>query len=186
MSVSPMTDPAAMGAPDVDGFIVTAYEAHHAEMFAVLARSTRDRGLAEELLETTFARLTREARAGRPPRDVRRWLLRVAASVIVERSSRPSLARRWFGINGRAQGGGVQAGSATGGAPDPDRTDEMEPVLAGLSVDARLALLLSAAGLTGDEIADAVNRSSKQTRSLLWRARARVRIRRDLFAEEAR
>jgi DNA-directed RNA polymerase specialized sigma24 family protein len=47
--------------------------------------------------------------------------------------------------------------------------------LAGLTPDARTALMLAAHGFTGHEIAEAIGRSDLATRSLLCRARLRLR-----------
>jgi DNA-directed RNA polymerase specialized sigma24 family protein len=63
---------------------------------------------------------------------------------------------------------------------------DLDRAVDGLSVDARVALLLSGEGFTGDEIAEAIGRSAASTRALLSLARARVRVRRELFAAEGR
>jgi DNA-directed RNA polymerase specialized sigma24 family protein len=48
--------------------------------------------------------------------------------------------------------------------------------MASLATDARTALLLSADGFSGEEIAAAIGRSHAATRTLLTRARIRVRL----------
>ena len=72
------------------------------------------------------------------------------------------------------------------GSPDDERTGDIERVLEGLSTDARVALLLSSEGFAGEAIATAIGRSSAATQTLLGLARARVRVRRELFADELR
>lgn len=57
------------GDHDVQTFVVSAYEAHHAAVFAFLGRSTRDPFVAEDLQET-YLRLTKGHRAV-GPRDGR-------------------------------------------------------------------------------------------------------------------
>jgi len=171
---------------DSDAFVVAPYESHHAELFAFLARSTRDRSVAEDLLQETYLRLTKEARFGRAPAELRGWLYRVATNLVIERSRRQTTALRWLGRYGRKEHESMFRPSPEAGVLSRERTAEMERVLAGLSPDARVALLLSSEGFSGEEIATAIGRSSAATRTLLSRARTRVRTRRELFAEEAR
>jgi RNA polymerase sigma-70 factor (ECF subfamily) len=168
----------------VDGFVVAAYEAHHAEVYGFVARATRDVTAAEDLLQETYLRLTQEARAGQAPLQVRAWLYRVASNLVINRARRETTARGWRGGSGQ-RGGLMTAPSPEAGAMRGEGAAEMERVLEGLSADARLALLLSAEGFGGEEIAVTVGRSAAATRTLLCRARARVRIRRELFAEQA-
>jgi RNA polymerase sigma-70 factor, ECF subfamily len=169
----------------VDGFVVAAYEAHHAEVYGFLARATRDVSAAEDLLQETYLRLTQEARAGQAPLQVRAWLYRVASNLVISRARRQTTARRWLGGSGRDENP-MTSPSPEAGVVRREGVAEMERVLEGLSADARLALLLSGEGFGGEEIAVTIGRSAAATRTLLCRARARVRIRRELFAEEAR
>ena len=67
-----------------------------------------------------------------------------------------------------------------------ERSTDIERALEGLSVDARVGLLLSGEGFSGDDIAAAIGQSAAATRTLLCLARARVRVRRELFAAEGR
>jgi DNA-directed RNA polymerase specialized sigma24 family protein len=151
---------AGQGEPPDQGSVVSAFAAHHRELYAFLARATLDPAVAEDLLRQTYARLASEVRAGRPPSNARAWLYRVASELV----SRP----------GRRTGSEVIAGGSQGA--------ELEDVLRGLSPEARVALLLSAEGFSGPEIAGVMGRSVPETRTLLYRARSRVRIRRELFA----
>jgi RNA polymerase sigma-70 factor (ECF subfamily) len=146
---------------------VAAYEAHHAEVFAFLVRAIRDRPAAEELLQETYVRFAKEAREGRDPLEVRTWLYRVAADLAVKHSGR-------------------RGTEPEAGAVGQEQAVEMERVLEGLSPDGRLALLLSCQGFSGEDIAVALGRSAEATRSLLYRARARVRLRRGLFEAASR
>ena len=52
---------------------------------------------------------------------------------------------------------------------------DLDVVLRGVGEDARAALLLSAEGFTGHEIAAALGRSESATRTLMCRARIRIR-----------
>ena len=74
--------------------VVDAWTDHHQELFAFLVRTTRDPEVAEDLLQESFLRLTREIRAGRAPDNVRAWLYRVGANLAVSRGRRISAALR--------------------------------------------------------------------------------------------
>jgi RNA polymerase sigma factor (sigma-70 family) len=160
-----------------EAFVAASFGARSAEVFAFLSRSTRDPLLAEDLLRDVFRRLAKEARDGRPPLDVRAWLYRTASTEVIEHPRRQSRALRALSGGSRAQ--------RDEAAVTSERATEMDRVLGGLSPEARLALLLSAEGFTGPEIATALGRPVESTRTLLGLARARVRVRRELFGEEA-
>jgi RNA polymerase sigma factor (sigma-70 family) len=155
--------------PGAEAFVVHAYEAHSAELFGFLARATGDRAVAEDLLQAAYLRLADEARRGRPPAQARGWLYRVATNLVIGRSSRPAASRR----------------APPAAVMSRERATELDRALDGLSADARVALLLSSQGFAGAEIAAAMGRSEAATRTLLGRARARVRLRRELFANGA-
>jgi RNA polymerase sigma-70 factor (ECF subfamily) len=182
----PEPDPTVPMAIGVEAFVVSAYDAHHGEIFGFLARATRDPGLAETLLQETYHRLTRHARDRGVPLDVRGWLYRVATKLAIDGSRSQTTGRRRLAGNGRNEHERIDALSRNADAPGREGAGEIELALAGLSADARLALLLSGEGFSGEEIASAIDRSAAATRTLLCRARARVRVRRELFAEEAR
>ena len=57
-----------------------------------------------------------------------------------------------------------------------ERRSTLDAVLATLPAEARTALLLSADGFSGEEIAAAIGRSHGATRTMLSRARVRVRL----------
>ena len=61
--------------------VVAAWTAHHEELFAFLVRNPRPSGVAEDLLQEAFLRLTTEVRADPAPDNVRAWLYRVAANL---------------------------------------------------------------------------------------------------------
>jgi RNA polymerase sigma-70 factor (ECF subfamily) len=167
-----------------EAFIVSAYEEHQAALFAFLARSTRQRSLAEDLLQETYRRLTREAGDEHATLEVRRRLFRVASNLVIERSKgqptalcrpdRPGRKEHRIGSSPEAR------------TPSSEPPTEMDRALEGLSVDARVALLLSGEGFTGEEIAAAISRSPSAARTLLGLARARVRVRRQLIAAAGR
>lgn len=167
-----------------DGFVASTYDAHHAEVYAFLVRSTRDPSTAEDLLQETFLRLTTEARAGRAPDQVRAWLFRVASNLAISRARRQSTANTWMGRYGQSEHDGMVMDSPESAAIRRERTETLERALGDLPDEARVALLLAAHGFKGEEIAETIGRSHGATRSMLMRARLRVRD--ELVAEDVR
>jgi len=155
--------------------VVHAFDSYHAELYSFLRRSTRDERAAEDLLQETFLRLTREVDAGRTPEHLRAWLYRVATNLAVSRGRRVTTAVAWIGKHGR-QASGARVESPEHDVLDREGRTALETALASLPPDARTALLLSADGFTGEEIAAAIGRSHAATRTLLARARVRVRL----------
>ena len=164
--------------------MVSMYEAHHAEVYAFLVRSTRDPSAAEDLLQETFLRLTTEARAGRAPEQVRAWLFRVASNLAISRVRRHATANTYMDRYGQTDHDGAVMDSPEATALRRERNETLERALNDLPADARVALLLSAHGFRGEEIAETIGRSHGATRSMLLRARLRVRD--ELLAEDVR
>jgi RNA polymerase sigma-70 factor, ECF subfamily len=156
---------------DVDGIVATAYLDHSGPLRRYLSSLTRDAGAAEDLTQDAFERLMREGRAGRLPDDVGGWLHRVGHNLAMSRGRRISVADRrrselvvsdWapspesLAVAGEAQAAVCSA-------------------LDGLGVIDRRALILASHGYRGAEIAGSIGRSEVATRTLLCRARAKVR-----------
>ena len=57
------------------------FDEHRARIYAWLVRMTRDRAVAEELLQETFVRLARHAGRLRPDTNLRAWLFTVARNL---------------------------------------------------------------------------------------------------------
>jgi RNA polymerase sigma factor (sigma-70 family) len=157
------------------GAVTVAFESYHAELYNFLRRSTRDEAAAEDLLQEAYLRLTREVDAGRTPEHVRGWLYRVASNLAISRGRRRTTALEWLGRYGR-QAVGDDAPSPEAGLLARERTSALDAALATLPAEARTALLLSADGFSGEEIAAAIGRSHAATRTLLSRSRVRVRL----------
>ncbi len=155
--------------------VLDAYDAHHDELYAFLMDATRDPATAEDLLQESFCRLVREAQAGRMPDQPRPWLYRVAANLVVSRSRRVASARRWFERIGIPEHREAVDESPEHRLLRHEAARDLDAVLATVGTDARAALLLAAEGFTGREIATAIGRSESATRTLMCRARVRVR-----------
>lgn len=148
-----------------------AYADHADALRAQLTAFTRDAGAAEDLLHEAFLRLLTELAAGRAPHHVRAWLFRVAINLATSRARHHGVARRRAAELVRQEL-----------APSPEElliSREAASLLAGrldgLPEDARAALLLSAHGFSGAEIARHIGRSELATRSLICRHRSRLR-----------
>ncbi|MGI8998144.1 MAG: RNA polymerase sigma factor [Candidatus Limnocylindria bacterium] len=132
---------------------------------------TRDAAAAEDLLHESFVRLLTELAAGHTPRHVGAWLFRVGLNLAASRARHHGVVRRRASELLRREV-----------APSPeDELIEREAAgaltgrLASLPDDVRAALLLSAHGYSGAEIARRIGRSELATRSLICRHRSRLR-----------
>jgi RNA polymerase sigma-70 factor, ECF subfamily len=156
--------------------VVSAWDAYHAEVYAFLLDATRDRAVAEDLVQEAFTRLLGEARSGRMPEQPRPWLYRVAANLAVSRVRRVLSARRWFDRVGVPQlRSAQQIPSPEDALVRRETSGELAHMLDALRPDARTALLLAAEGFSGREIATAIGRSEDATRTLMCRARLQLR-----------
>jgi RNA polymerase sigma-70 factor (ECF subfamily) len=173
--LEPVEATAGMRHAAVEVFVTTAWADHHAEVYAFLVRTTRDPGVAEDLVQEAFLRLTREVRSGRPPTNVRAWLYRVASNLAVSRGRRLSAALRVLVRMGGQAGADDANDVPEAGYLRREGRAELMTAVERLSADARAALLLSSEGFSGAEIAAAIGRSELATRALLCRARIKVR-----------
>lgn len=153
--------------------VAATYDAHQRELFSFALRSSRDPAIAEDLVQEAFTRLIVEIDAGRTPDNIRAWLYRVIANLVVSGGRRATVARRQLGALAES---GVDEG------PEPaylehERQSDLETVLAELDVDARTALVMAASGFKGMEIADAIGRSGNATRTMMCRSRLQLRRR---------
>jgi len=151
--------------------IVEIYQKEHLLLFRYIRSTVGSDAVAEDVLQETFLRLTREVGAGRLPTNVHAWLYRVATNVVLSEGRRSRTAERHLGHLVTTEVGG----SPEQRALEIERDDALRAALAGLAVDARAALLLAAQGFSGREIAIAIGRTEGATRTLLCRARLRLR-----------
>jgi RNA polymerase sigma-70 factor, ECF subfamily len=155
--------------------LVDAFRSYRDDLYGYLCRATRDDAAAEDLLQEAFLRLAREIEAGRAPTQVRAWLFRVATNLVISRGRRRVTVVEWMRRHGQ------EAATRTVESPESEvigreRILALEAALGRLPSDARAALLLSANGFSGEEIAAAIGRSHAATRTLLSRTRVRMRL----------
>ncbi len=151
--------------------LIEAYDAYQRDIHGYLRAATRDPDVAEDLTQETFIRLLREIQAGRTPENIRAWLYTVATNLVTSRGRRMAVAERFKAVI-----------AIRGSADSPEqetvrneRQDLVQQALAKLPTDDRTALLLSAHGFAGRDIASVLGRSEGATRTLLCRARIRLR-----------
>ncbi len=157
--------------PPGSAVVEHAYAAYHGELERRLTGLLRDPAAAEDLSQEAFLRLHVEVAAGRAPDNVRAWLHRVAGNLVTSRGRRGQVAARLA----------PRLVSTDVGTP----TDEIalrhaddaviRAALADLRAAEREVLLLAASGFTGPEIAARLGRTQAATRTILCRARLRLR-----------
>jgi RNA polymerase sigma-70 factor (ECF subfamily) len=156
---------------DATTLVADAYGAYGPEIIRFVASRTRDREAAEDLAHEAFLRLHMETIAGRPPDDVRAWLYRVAANLATSRGRRVQVAERHAARLACAE----SARSPEDVVVDRERDTAVRAALSRLGDRERDVVILAAAGLSGPELADHLGRTQLATRTLLCRARARLR-----------
>ena len=161
------------GAADAEAVVLAAYEAHARDLHAFARSLVREREAAEDLVAEAYLRLVREVHAGRAPDDVRGWLYRVTANLVLSRGRRISVAERFIGRLADRRHAESPEARHLRLTIDPALRDA---VLA-LRPDARVAVVMAARGCSGREIAEAIGRSEAATRTLLTRSRQQVRAR---------
>jgi RNA polymerase sigma-70 factor (ECF subfamily) len=159
--------------PATAALVATIYEQHHAPLERHAVRICRDAAQAEDLVQEAFARLIVEMDAGRAPDNIPAWLYRVVMNLHVSDARKRATGRR---LADRLVNRDT--------AEPPDRVvlarewhASVEGVLATVPTDARTALVLAAAGVSGERIATTIGRTPIATRALMCRTRTRLRHR---------
>ena len=169
----PVTVRAGAAARDAEAVVLAAYEAHARDLNAFARSLVREREAAEDVVAEAYLRLVREVHAGRQPDDVRGWLYRVVANLVLSRGRRLTVARRFLvHLVDRRSGESPEARHLR-----LDVDPALREAVLALAPDARVALVMAARGASGAEIAATIGRSEAATRTLLTRARQRVRAR---------
>jgi len=154
-----------------DRIIESAYLTHAPRLLRGLTAVTRDRSVAEDLMQEAFLRFVVEVRAGRTPDEVGAWLYRVGHNIAMSRGRRMAVSqRRASDIVPRD------------GAPSPEtlileaeRHRGLCDALVELGAVDQRALIMSANGYRSHEIARSIGRTDGATRTLLCRARTKIR-----------
>lgn len=154
-----------------DEIIEFAYAAHAAALLRRLTATTRDPSAAEDLTHEAFIRLVIEVRAGRAPHDTAAWLHRVGHNLAMGRGRRLAVANR----RSLEFAPPDSAPSPEALTLEAERDNRLHIALAGLGSTDQRALILAANGYRGPEIARFIGRTEIATRTLLCRARSKLR-----------
>lgn len=146
-----------------------AYDAYRDRLFASVVRSTRDEELAADIVQEAFLELIRAGQRGDLPENELAWLHRVASNRVIDWSRKRA---RWAGH--------LRPSEDTEEAPESaalrhEDERELHAVLDTLPTATRQALLLEGEGYQPAEIAGMIGRTGQATRTLLCRARRRLR-----------
>jgi RNA polymerase sigma factor (sigma-70 family) len=152
-------------------FVEAAFIEHHAALQRRLTVICRDAEAAQDLAQEAFLRLAGEVEAGRIPDDPAAWLHRVGRNLAMSRGRHLQVVDR---RNGELPRPGVAPGPEEA-AIEHETASAAVRALGGLSVTEQQALVLAAYGCPGTEIAASIGRTPGATRTLLCRARGRVR-----------
>ena len=155
----------------VDEIIELAFANHAESVRRALTRCVRDPVAAEDLLQEAFMRLVVEVRAGRIPEHIGPWLHRVGYNLAMSRGRRIAVAERHAAHVARSS---VEASPETI-ALESERDAGLRAALATLGGVDRTALVLASQGYRTMEIARSIGRSDGATRTLLCRARMKLR-----------
>ena len=161
----------AAGRPDPEAFVVAAYERYRDELQGHLLKVTRDPEASADLVQEAYLKLFLEVRERTAPDNVRAWLYRVALNAAVSRGRRLRTAQA---IGDRIPGPAPEEGPEDA-CLRRETWQAAQELLAGTRPDERRAILLAADGLDGADIARAIGRTHGATRTMLHRARARIR-----------
>jgi len=158
---------------DVERVVETAYAANAGALLRHLTATTRDPSAAEDLTQETFVRLLIEVGAGRVPDDLGAWVHRVGHNLAMSRGRRTAVAsRRQHELVEHGEVASPEMLALAG-----ERDELLWAAVGLLGATDRRALILSAYGYRGPEIASSIGRTDAATRTLLCRARTKVRAR---------
>ena len=151
--------------------VEAAFDAHAPQLKAFALAAMRDEDAADDLVQETFIRFVRQVRSGNAPDNIGGWLHRVCANLITTHARRRSLfSRKKPLLVDRTVGV-----SAEDRVMRLDESARLRDALGELPVDARVALLMAAAGYSPAEVGEAIGRSTNATSTYICRARVRLR-----------
>ena len=152
-------------------FVMAAYDENQRRLTSYAYALTRDADAADDLVQETFLRLVKEHAAGREPDNVTAWLYRVCSNLATSRGRRGVVARKFLERRPAEE-------TEVAAEIEILRHELSETLLAALTIlpdDQRSALVMAAQGFSGREIADALGRTETSTRTMMFRARERLR-----------
>jgi len=155
-----------------DAWVVEAVEQHLPALERYVRSLLRDPDEAADICQEVTVRLLVAARSGGKPETPTAWMYRVAHNLVVSRARHRAVANRALEhlVDRR-----------TGAAVDTEVVGResqraLHATLAAAPIDDRTAIVMAAQGRAGRDIAAHLGRTEEATRSLLCRARARIRV----------
>jgi RNA polymerase sigma factor (sigma-70 family) len=163
--------PSSVEADGIATWVAAVFAELGTRLNGMMLAKTRDPDLAAEVTQDAFLRLLREAQAGRYPQTTSAWLYRTATNLVISRSRRAAVAQRLAPLVPISDSNPLPEDIVL------EREDwrAIGTALARLSPTERLVLMMAGQGLRGQQIADQIGRSHSATRSLMCRARSRLR-----------
>ena len=147
------------------------FEGHHDELLRVAQRACRDPDTAEDLVQEALLRLMVEIDTKGSPDNARAWLYRVITNLALSLGRRATVSRRYAGALVRRD----EPATPEAIVVDHESRSALAAALETLPEATRTALVLAASGYPGAEIAAAIGRSDTATRTMMSRARLRLR-----------
>jgi RNA polymerase sigma factor (sigma-70 family) len=164
------------GAPEAtasrDDIVADAFIRHEAALLRYVTARTRDADAAADVAHEAFLRLLQEAQAGRTPREPLAWLQRVALNLVISGARRTAVAERF---EPRLRPSAASYETPEVAALVTERDAILNDALTTLEPTERQAIVLAARGFGGREIAARIGRTEGATRTLICRARSRLR-----------
>jgi RNA polymerase sigma-70 factor, ECF subfamily len=147
------------------------FERHHDELLRVALRACRDPETAEDLVQEALLRLMIEVDTKGSPENVRAWLFRVITNLALSLGRRATVSRRYAGALVHRD----EPATPEAIVLELEARSALAAALGTLPQATRTALVLAASGYPGAEIAAAIGRSDTATRTLMSRARLKLR-----------
>jgi len=148
-------------------------EAERGPLLGWITAMTRDRDAAEDVAQEALVRLWLEIEAGRAPDNPAAWLRRVSANLVASGARHAAVVRRYAETEAARPRDPVP--SVEGAAEDRERRAALGVALATLARADCEAIVLAAAGVPRARIATHLGRTEPAARTLLCRARGRLR-----------
>jgi RNA polymerase sigma-70 factor (ECF subfamily) len=164
------TSPRPAG-PMARDIATSMFECHHDELCRAALRVCRDPETAEDIVQEALLRLMVEVDTKGSPDNVRAWLHRVVTNLALSLGRRTSVSRRHAGALVCRD----EPATPEAVVLDHEASLALAAALATLPKATRTALLLAASGYPGAEIAAAIGRSDTATRTMMSRARLKLR-----------
>jgi RNA polymerase sigma-70 factor, ECF subfamily len=171
------TDPRTSGpAPErrATACVAQVIEEERSSLLGWISAMTRDRDGAEDIAQEALVRLWVEMEAGRVPDNAAAWLRRVSSNLVVSQARHAAVVRRYAEAETARSRDAVPSVEAE--VVEHERVTALGTALAGLTGGDGEAIAMAAAGLSRASMAVRLGRSEPAARTLLCRARQRLRL----------